>query len=152
MTDTLNELRLRQLDAELRKYAALRTSAPNTGWIKEIRRAIGMTAAQLAKRLHVTQAAVTGWEGREQKGTISLNTLRKAADALDCDLAYVFIPRGGLESTVNRRITDVARQRVGDVGHTMGLEQQPVSDAYAKRRISALVDRMKAHPPRNLWE
>lgn len=152
MTDTLNDLRLRQLDVELRKYASLRGSTPKTGWIKEIRRAIGMTAAQLARRLHVTQAAVTGWEDREQAGTISLSTLRKAADALDCDLAYVLIPRGSLESTVNRRISDVARQRVSDVGHTMGLEQQPVSDAYAQRRVSALVERMKAHPPRNLWE
>lgn len=152
MTDTLNDLRLRQLDAELHKYVSLRDSTPTAGWIKEIRRAIGMTAAQLAKRLHVTQAAVTGWEGREQAGTISLNTLRKAADAMDCDLAYVLIPRGGLESTVNRRISDVAHQRVTDVSHTMGLEQQPVSDAYARRRISALVERMKAHPPRNLWE
>ena len=71
-----------------------------TGWIKEIRLALGMSAAQLARRLKVRQSTVAKLEKSEAEETISLQSLRKAAEALDCTLVYAFVPRTSLEACV----------------------------------------------------
>ena len=74
----------RQLDKRLitiNKSDAL--ARPPRGWVKAIREALGMTTAQLANRLGVVQSRVIAIEQSEAKGTITLNSLEKAAQALD---------------------------------------------------------------------
>src|ERR1700681_3625620 len=74
-----------------------RYSAPVRGWIKAVREALGMTTAQLAKRLGIKQPTVVALEQSEAKGSIELATLRRVAEALDCALVYVFVPKKPLE-------------------------------------------------------
>ena len=74
-----SQLRRRQLDQVLGAVRTIQPSlTPRGGWIRELRKAIGMTGAQLAKRLHVTAAAITQMEKGEQAGTITLASLRKS--------------------------------------------------------------------------
>ncbi|VAX03953.1 hypothetical protein MNBD_GAMMA20-319, partial [hydrothermal vent metagenome] len=84
----------RQLDKRLN---LLRDSEsfvrPSRGWIKAIREALGMTTTQLAKRLGVVQSRTVAIEQAEAKGSITLNSLEKAANALDCRLVYALVPR-----------------------------------------------------------
>jgi len=72
---------------------------PTRGWIKAIREALGMTTAQLAKRLGVAQPTVIGLEGAEASKAISLKTLERAARALDCTLVYVLVPGNRLKAS-----------------------------------------------------
>jgi predicted DNA-binding mobile mystery protein A len=60
-----------------------RYDSPVRGWVKGIREALGMTTAQLAKRLGVKQPSVVAIEQSETKGTIELATLRRVAEALE---------------------------------------------------------------------
>src|SRR5687768_17132946 len=87
-----------------RKFANLgRVSgltAPAAGWIAVIRRALGMTTAQLARRLSIAQPVVVRMEQSEAKGRIQLDTLRRAADALNCELVYALVPRMPLDEYV----------------------------------------------------
>jgi predicted DNA-binding mobile mystery protein A len=146
-------LRIRQLDSKL---AALRNDRimhePEKGWIREIRQALGMRSSQLAKRLGVEQATESALEQNEAKGSASIKSLRKAADALDCDLVYAFVPRQSLEKTVKSRIEYVARRRLGRVNQTMALEEQAIDPSSRDRQLSEYVNRLTLHPPRNLWE
>ena len=74
-----------QLDERFRELGpADRYAAPVRGWIKAIREALGMSTAQLAKRLGIKQPSVVELEQSEAKGTIELATLRRMAEALDC--------------------------------------------------------------------
>ncbi len=73
---------------------------PSRGWLKAIREALGMTTAQLGQRLGVVQSRVVAIEQAEAKGTVTLNSLEKAAQALDCRLVYALVPRQSLEDAV----------------------------------------------------
>ena len=118
-------LEQKQLDAILRQTAAIASlETPRSGWIKSIRQALGMTAAQLGKRLRTSPQSVLALEKREVAGTITLATLEKAAHALDCRMRVVFIPNHGIEESVYRRAMERAQGERNQIIHTMGLEGQ----------------------------
>src|SRR5229473_4252166 len=90
-----------RLDDRLQEFAQVtHHEIPVRGWIKAIRESLGMTTAQLAKRLGVKQPSVVALEQSEAKGTIELATLRRVAEALDCTLVYAFVPNQPLETTL----------------------------------------------------
>jgi len=84
----------------------------------------------------IRQSSVHGLERSEADGTIRLATLRRAAEALDCELAYVLVPRRRLEDTVAERARELAREELSRVGQTMSLEAQDVvlSEAALEER------------------
>src|ERR1700689_1270651 len=87
-----------RLDERFREIGPVsRFAQPVHGWIKAIRRALGISEPQLAKRLNVTQPSIAALEQSEEKGTIELATLRRAAEALDCRLVYALVPNRTLE-------------------------------------------------------
>ncbi len=56
-----------QLDEVLKKFLPLKiVNSPRKGWIRAIRDALGMTGAQLAKRLHTNKQRVSRIEQDEQ--------------------------------------------------------------------------------------
>src|SRR3979411_2783992 len=82
------------------------------GWIKVIREALGMTTAQLAKRLKMKQPSLVEIEQSEAMGAIQMRTLRRAAEALDCTLFSPLVPKKPLETTVRDRARKIARRRL----------------------------------------
>jgi predicted DNA-binding mobile mystery protein A len=126
----------RRLDATFRERT-LRTlePAPHDGWIREIRDALAMTTRELAHRMGVSQSAVTQLEHSEVTGRAQLHSLRKAADALDCDLVYALVPRRSLEDTVLTRARSLARRDLaGEEPDDVGLFEQRI-DHIAGRLI-----------------
>jgi len=65
-------------------------------------------------------------ESSERRGAISLGTLRRAAEALDCTLVYALVPNKPLEETVTVRARAIAADQLRRVNHTMRLEAQDV--------------------------
>ena len=146
-------LQLVQLDEQLRPWMRLPTkSLPKPGWVQTIRKALGMTTKQLGARIGMAQPNVTKLEKAEQRGAVTLATLRRAAEGLDCDLVYAFVPRNGsLEETVRRRARAVAERELGRVSHSMVLESQGVAEKYQKIQRGQLVDQLLRQPWRHLW-
>jgi len=68
---------------------------PERGWIRAIRDALGINGPQLARRLGVSKQRISVLEKAEIEGGASLNSIRQAADALNCDLVYALVPREG---------------------------------------------------------
>ena len=126
-----------------------RYASPVRGWIKAIREALGMSTAQLAKRLGVKQPSVVALEQSEAKGTIELATLRRAAEALDCTLVYALVPNKPLEAIVRDRARTFARRRLEPVEHSMLLEDQKVTAKDAGARLDELV---RETNPRLFWD
>jgi predicted DNA-binding mobile mystery protein A len=125
-------LQRQQLDAKLRVVP--RTAVPRGGWIRTIRSALGMSAAQLGKRLGLTQQAVAKIERRERAGSITISRLAAVAEALNCDLSVVFRPKLSFEETVRAQATAKARAERDRILHTMRLEaqEQGVDDVLEK--------------------
>ncbi len=83
-----------------------------------------MSRKDLATRLKVSESSVARLEASERAGTAQLDTLRRAADALGCDLVYALVPRRPLEDMVQEQAHTKARKLLAEVQHTMLLEDQ----------------------------
>jgi predicted DNA-binding mobile mystery protein A len=138
------------LDERFKEFgAARRYAAPVRGWTKAVREALGMTTAQLAKRLGVRQPSVVAIEQSEVKGTIELATLRRAAAAMDCTFVYAFVPKKPLETMVRERARLFRRRRRGPVEHSMLLEDQAVTGKDTEKRLDEIV---RDTNPRLFWD
>jgi predicted DNA-binding mobile mystery protein A len=153
MNKRQNQLWLRQLDEKLLALASLKSvPPPRKGWISEIRRALGMSAAQLAHRLGVSRPAVSQHEKAEVDGGITLNSLRKMASALECDLVYALVPQAQLEDVVREQARRVAVRMHASVAHSMQLEKQDVPQEETARQIEDLAQQLTVERPRSLWD
>ena len=128
MRSEFRDLRLRQLDSALEPYRAVRgVSRPSKGWIRSVRQALGVSAAELARRLGTSRQLPLQIEKGEAEDRITLKSLRAAAHALDCDLVYAIVPRAGsLQELIKDRARVEAKNRVLGVEHSMALEDQSV--------------------------
>lgn len=119
-----NSLQIDQLEKKLKSYSTVKAvAAPPTGWIKAIRLALGMTLQQLASKLSITKQSALEIEKREKDGNITIKSLRDAANALDMELVYGFVPKdGSLDALIERKAKDVATKIVLSTSHTMKLE------------------------------
>lgn len=116
---------------------------PQSGWLRAIRDALGMTAAQLGARLGITPTSVFEMEQREVDGSVTLKTLEKAAEALGCKLVYALVPDESLEATVQRCARKLATRQLARE------EELPPEESRTRldRRIAELIHTR----PRSLW-
>ena len=122
---------------------------PKLGWLRTIRKALGMTRKQFGHLQGVTQATVADIETSERDGKIQLNTLRRAAAALDCEFVYALVPRVPLAQRVDARLDALAEAAYQRTALSMALEGQLEEDPTAKAiKIKAIRD---AIAPRDLW-
>ena len=137
ISPTLSQHTRLTLDAaQAKRRAAVDLLArPEGGWISAIRRALGMSAADLAGRLGVEISTVSRIEASEVGETIKLETLRRFADQLGCDLVYALVPRQSLNRAVNQRAREIATKRVARLQQTMSLEQQGLGQAALEQLI-----------------
>ena len=101
-----------QLDKTLTRFDSVFDLAPpSRGWIRAVRNALGMSGRQLARRLGLTQQSVARMEKDEIAGALTIKTLRRVAESLDCVLVYGIVPRESLESVVHDRARLIAGER-----------------------------------------
>jgi len=147
--DARKRARLR-LDERLRALQPIdRFKAPPKGWIRALRDALGMTGTQLGARIGIRPQTVETIEKSEAAGTIQLNTLRRAAEALDCTLVYALVPNSSLEAVIEGRARRIAIRELQRVAHTMRLEAQGTDNAAFEARVEAYIrDKLSE---RDLW-
>jgi predicted DNA-binding mobile mystery protein A len=115
---------------------------PRLGWIRGIRDALGMSAADLAARMGISGASVRSLEGKEMTGGIRLSSLQRAAEAMDCTLVYAFVPNTSIEATVRRQAQRVLDEQMGRTRQTMALEAQgaDMRSTAVDAQLQAIVD------------
>jgi predicted DNA-binding mobile mystery protein A len=123
---------------------------PSSGWIKAIRTSLGMSSIQLGKRLGLNPIGILRMESRELTDDITLKSLRKIADAMECQLIYGFVPKSGtLNSIIEKQAKKKAHEIIKKVHHTMALENQAV-DTFDEDEQELIEDLMEK-PCRRLW-
>jgi predicted DNA-binding mobile mystery protein A len=144
---------IRHLDArftDLRPLAAIHR--PPKGWIRAVRDALGMTTAQLARRLGVSQPRVVELQQAEVTGSVTLHTLQRAAEALGCRFVYALVPEKPLAETVEKRAEFVADRQLASVQHSMSLEDQTVKDKKAGDNLRRQFIEELMRRPARLWD
>jgi len=142
----------RALERRLAPWRALSTSStarPAGGWVRAIRDALGMSAAELATRMGTTQVAVTKLEASERAGGARLATLTRAANALGCDLVYAFVPRVPLETQIRAQAERVLTRDFASIDNSMRLEDQGVTGDAARDTREVLITKISTE--RGLW-
>ena len=76
---------------------------PKQGWVRTIRKAIGMTIKQLASQLQVGLSRVVKIESSKPEGAITLKTLESVAEKMNCKLVYAFLPNTSLEQMIEQK-------------------------------------------------
>jgi predicted DNA-binding mobile mystery protein A len=132
-------------------FAAIRVR-PNAGWIRTIRMALGMSGKQLAERIHVKPPRITELEKAETQGNITLRSLQRAAEAMGCEVIYALVPKVDLESILKGQAQIAAERNLQNVGHSMQLEKQGLSETENARQKASMVAEWVKDPPRWLWD
>ena len=123
-------LQIRALDKKTSDLKSAKNIVPqSSGWIKTVREAIGMTVSQLATRLGVTQPRITKMESNE--GNLKLSTMKKAAEAMNCEFVYYFKPKTTFQNLVDEQAQKKAAEVLKTVNMNMALENQEIAEDEA---------------------
>ena len=135
---------------ELREIANL--NMPIQGWIRTIRKSLGMNTRQLAERMGVKRQRISEIETGEVKGNLTVETLKRTAEALNCKFVYAFIPNTSLEDIVRKQAESVIKKRMKRISHTMALEEQKLNSTDNKKAIEDGVEKILFEAPGSIWD
>ena len=111
-----------------------------------------MTTAQLARRIGVSQPRAVAIEQAERTGAITLESLRRAARALDCEVVYALVPRKPLEELTVDRAFALAKRRLAHTRHSMVLEDQSVAADDELEQLEQFAHQLAEQSGSALWD
>ena len=147
------KLLIEQVDEKLSLFKSLeKIVLPQKGWVYTIRTTLKMSLRQLADRLKISYQSVGELEKREANGSVTIKSLREAANVLEMNLVYGFVPKGGsIEKMIEKRANELAREIVLRTSNTMKLEDQENSHARIEKAIKSKAEEIKNKMPKYLW-
>jgi len=148
------QLLITQLDQKLKPFAtAKNTSVPTKGWLHTIRTSLNMTMEQLGAKLGITKQGVKKIEESEAKGTVTINTLKEVANAIDMQLVYGFVPKNGsIKQLIEAKAQKLATKIVLRTHQNMQLENQAITDSKIKEAIADLAEELTREMKKSLWD
>lgn len=145
---------IEQLDNKIAKFGNLYSEVPpGKGWVRAIRTALGMSLRQLGNKLQMSPQSASELEKREAKGSVSLNSLKQYAKAMDLKFVYGFIPNEkSLEQMIEKRASELATEIVMRTSINMCLEDQKNTDKRLQNAIKEKTEALKREMPKYLWD
>ena len=154
MKNTKQQLILEQVDKKLQAFQSLtENTIPTKGWVNTVRTALKMSLRQLGNRVNFSAQHIKQLESREANGTISINSLKEVANAMDMQLVYGFVSKHeSLEQMIEKRAKELANEIVMRTNNTMTLEDQQNSTERIEKAIAQKTNEIKSEMPKYLWD
>jgi predicted DNA-binding mobile mystery protein A len=145
---------IEQLDKKLSFFKKVQSNVvPTTGWINNIRVSLNMSLEQLGNKLGMSKQGVKKIEEREASGTITINSLKEVAEALNMTFIYGFAPKDeNLQQLLDKKANILAKKIVQRTNKHMILENQGNSDQTIKDAIVDLKNELKREMHKSLWD
>jgi predicted DNA-binding mobile mystery protein A len=144
---------IEQLNATLLQYKDLANlSFPVHGWIRTIRRTLGMSTRQLARRAGVSQQRLSKIELQEISGEIKLSTLKKIAEGMDCVFIYAFIPNSSVNAMIRKQAERIVKKRFEMVTASMVLEDQEIYGNAKKKSYDLAIEKVIDQMDKTFWD
>jgi predicted DNA-binding mobile mystery protein A len=124
---------------------------PREGWLQTVRKALGMSGAQLAKKMRVTRARVAQAERAELDGGVTLKSMQAFAEAMGCRFVYAVIPPERIEDLITAQARKKAESLVGVASKHMALESQTLPDAKIAEEIERLTREIARDMEPDFW-
>jgi predicted DNA-binding mobile mystery protein A len=138
------EEQLRELNEAAMAFHVAREMAKNIhGWLRTVRHVVGITAVEAARRSGVDKREIFRVERTEVQGVMEMQTLRRTADALGCELVYGLVPKEGTLAAMAAGIEAGREQRRAE-GYARQLQKSK------EKRLEAARVRWKAHEQERL--
>ena len=152
MNAKFKKLMRKQIQENLSAYTELaRRPLPQKGWIRAIREALNIPTKALARKLRCSPSNITSIEQREQKKTITLETLEEVAKAMNCALVYCLVPSEPLEAILEKQARVAAHKKIQLINHSMSLEEQGLNKKQLKEQEDELVQELLQGNLKNIW-
>ena len=134
MEPRYRELRLKQLERSLAHFEAAKQEVrPRGGWLRALREALGLSLEAVGRSIGTGRQRVKAFENAEATDRITLKSLRKVAEAMDCQLIYALVPKSGsITNLYEERARNEAKKRVLAVEHSMALENQSAGNVQER--------------------
>ncbi|UZE97229.1 mobile mystery protein A [Alkalimarinus alittae] len=124
---------------------------PSEGWLRTTRKALGMSGAQLGRRLGVTRGSISNTEKAELNGGVTLKAMQQMAEGLGCRFVYAVVPEKNIEDVIYRRALKKAREQIEEASVHMALEEQVLSSSMLDIEVRRLADEMFNEASAELW-
>jgi predicted DNA-binding mobile mystery protein A len=124
---------------------------PPEGWLRTVRKALGMSGAQLAKKMKVTRARIAQAELAERSGAATLKSMQSMAAAMGCRFVYAIVPPGHIEDLILAQARKKATALVGTTSKHMALESQVLPDGKIADEIERLTRELAQGSSADLW-
>ena len=127
-------------------------TTPQEGWLRTVRKALGMSGAELARKMGVTRARVTQAEHAELSGGVTLKSMQATAEAMGCRFVYVIIPSSGrIEDVITAQARKRAMAIVGTASKHMALENQKLPNDKIAEEVERLTREIAQEMPPDFW-
>jgi predicted DNA-binding mobile mystery protein A len=130
--------------------AALRS--PSEGWRRTARKGLGMSGAQLARKMGVTRARIANAEKAEVTGSVTLKSMEAAAKAMGCRFVYAIVPPNSVADLIEAQARKKASVLVGTASKHMALEGQTLSRDQIAQQIAHVTQDLAHEMPSDFWD
>ena len=150
VSDTAKRQAARALDQAARQLDGF--SPMRMGWIKSMRKALGMSAPDLANRIGVTKAAIYQAERKEREGGVTIRQMEKLAEGLGGRFVFAIVPEGSIDDVVRGQARRKAAAIIKRASAHMALEAQSLSAEQTERQINDLTNTLLRERPADFWQ
>lgn len=126
-------------------------SVPTEGWLRTVRKALGMSGVQLAQKLGVSKARISKAEQDELQGSVTLKTMHSMAEAMNCRFVYAIVPQKKVEEVIRDRAIEKARDQVQAASTHMALEAQSLNSEQLEFEIERIAGQIMDKMPPDFW-
>lgn len=144
---------MRTIDAASERYR--NHQKPKNGWLSTMRKGLGMSGPQMAKRADVTKAAIYQAERKEVLGEITIKQMEKLASALGGQFVYAIVPGKNahtITDIIHAQALAKAKAIVSRAGTHMALEKQSLNIEMTNVEIKRLTERLEHDQPSDFWD
>jgi predicted DNA-binding mobile mystery protein A len=127
------------------------SSVPPEGWLRTVRKALGMSGAQLGKRMGLTRARIAQAEHVELTGGATLKSMQAAAEAMGCRFVYAIVPDKRIEDVIAAQARKKAAALVGTASTHMALESQNLPKDQIASEVARVEGELAREMPPDFW-
>jgi transcriptional regulator with XRE-family HTH domain len=68
---------------------------PTNSLLRAVRQSLGIPVAEIAVKMGICRSVVLDLETRELRGSVTLGSMSRAAEAMGCKMVYGIVPKDG---------------------------------------------------------
>ena len=132
--------------------SALDIDTPPEGWARTVRKALGIPIPIISKRSGLSKAEIFRIERREVDGKVQLDTLRRLAQAMGCELHYAIVPRKKVDELISEKAHEAAVRIVSEMSSHMKLEMQGLSKSQIEEQVRMVQSQLLSMSSQSFWK